>query len=210
MRFADAFREAPLAAILRGISPVDVLATCDALHRAGVRVVEVPLNSPDALESVRLVAGTFANMLVCGAGTVLQAADVDRVKAAGGEIIVSPNTNRQVIHRARALDLIAMPGFVTATEAFEAYDAGARYLKLFPASTFGTAYLKQLLAVLPPDAAIVPVGGVAASDIASWWKNGARGFGIGSEIYRPGQPPDTTYARASELMAALRAALDGK
>src|ERR1700712_342837 len=146
MRFADAFREAPLAAILRGISPVDVLATCDALHRAGVRVVEVPLNSPDALESVRLVAGTFANMLVCGAGTVLQAADVDRVKAAGGEIIVSPNTNRQVIHRARALDLIAMPGFVTATEAFEAYDAGARYLKLFPASTFGTAYLKQLLA----------------------------------------------------------------
>jgi 2-dehydro-3-deoxyphosphogalactonate aldolase len=183
---------------------VDVLATCDALYRAGVRLVEVPMNSPDALKSVRLVADKFAKLLVCGAGTVLRAPDVDRVKAAGGKIIVSPNTNREVIQRALALEMIPMPGFVTATEAFAAYDAGARYLKLFPASNFGTAYLKQLLAVLPLDAIIVPVGGIAASDIAAWWAIGARGFGIGSEIYRPGQPPDTTYARATELIAALR------
>src|SRR3954468_21964089 len=144
MKFEDAFREAPLIAILRGITPPEVRLVGEALHRGGVRIVEVPMNSPDALQSIRILAKEFSGRTVCGAGTVVNADWVDEIVAAGGEIIVAPNTDHDVIQRALARGLVPMPGFATASEAFVAYGAGARHLKLFPAVSFGTTYLKQL------------------------------------------------------------------
>jgi 2-dehydro-3-deoxyphosphogalactonate aldolase len=209
MRFEDAFREMPVAAILRGITPSEVVETCEALYKAGVRIVEVPMNSPEPLQSIKLLAKNFSGRLVCGAGTVLKPEWVDSVRDAGGEIVIAPNTNPDVVRRACARGLIPMPGFATPTEAFAALDSGARYLKLFPASVYGPNFLKQLIVVLPSNAVILPVGGVTAEDVATWWAAGARGFGIGSEIYRPGQPADVTYARALSLVTAVRQARDG-
>ena len=204
MKFDDAFAETPLIAIVRGVTPAEITDVADALYQAGVRIVEVPMNSPAALESVSLLAKTFAERLVFGAGTVLKENWVDQISAAGGKIIVAPNTNPNVIRRSREQGLVPIPGFATATEAFAAYDAGARHLKLFPASSQGRGFLEQLFAVLPPDALVLPVGGIAASDISAWWKAGARGFGIGSEIYRPGQPAQATYTKALAMVTALR------
>jgi 2-dehydro-3-deoxyphosphogalactonate aldolase len=204
MKFSDAFEECPLTAILRGIRPPEVLAVSDALFRAGIRIVEVPMNSPSPLESIALLAKNFSGRLVCGAGTVLKAEWVDDVAAMGGEIIVAPNVNADVIRHSCELGLVPMPGFSTPTEAFTAYGSGARHLKLFPAVVYGTVFVEQLLAVLPPDAVIIPVGGIAAGDLAAWWKAGARGFGIGSQVYRPGRTPEDTYAGAKELVATLK------
>jgi 2-dehydro-3-deoxyphosphogalactonate aldolase len=209
MRFADALEQAPLAAILRGITPHEVVATSDALYRAGIRIVEVPMNSPDALESVRLLAHNFSGRLVGGAGTVIEPDWVDSIAAAGGEIIIAPNTDTEVIRRASAKGLVAMPGFATPSEAFAAYRAGARYLKLYPARTYGPDHLRQLFSVLPADVVVLPVGGIEGGNIASWWAAGARGFGIGSEIFRPGQPTHTTYTKAITLLGALKDARNG-
>jgi 2-dehydro-3-deoxyphosphogalactonate aldolase len=203
VRFDDAFNEAPLIAILRGLTPGDAVAVADALFQAGIRIVEVPMNSPAPLESIRLIADNFSGKLVTGAGTVLGADWVEEVRAADGAIVVAPNTNLEIIRRSLACGLVPMPGFATPTEAFAAYDAGARYLKLFPAVTYGTEFLKQLLAVLPGDAAIIPVGGIGSFDIASWWMAGARGFGIGSQIYRPGQSAEITHTHGMALVSAL-------
>ncbi len=204
MKFKDAFDECPLTAILRGVRPEEAVAIAGALFDAGVRIVEVPMNSPSPLESIRLLAKSFAGRLACGAGTVLETQWVDDIAAIGGQIIVAPNVDADIIRRACALGLVPMPGFATPTEAFSAYHAGARYLKLFPAVVYGTEFLEQLLAVLPPDAVVIPVGGVGPEDLAAWWAAGARGFGIGSQIYRPGRGPQEVYARAVEFCAALK------
>lgn len=204
MNFPEAFREAPLVAILRGIRPEEVVGIAEALEKAGVLIVEVPLNSPEPFDSITRLANFFSGRLVCGAGTVLKPESVDAAMAAGGQIIVAPNTNLAVIRRAREHGLAPMPGFATPTEAFAAYEAGARYLKLFPASSYGPAHLEALSAVLPADTLVLPVGGVTADNMAAWWKSGARGFGVGSEVYRPGQTPEETYRKASAVMSCLR------
>jgi 2-dehydro-3-deoxyphosphogalactonate aldolase len=142
--------------------------------------------------------------MVTGAGTVLHAERVDAVAEAGGRIIVSPNTSCEVIRRAVELKLDPAPGFATATEAFMAIEAGARHLKLFPAVTYGPAHLKQLTAVLPREVTVWAVGGVGAPDLADWWAAGARAFGLGGELYRPGQSPAETKAKAEAVMAAIR------
>jgi 2-dehydro-3-deoxyphosphogalactonate aldolase len=206
MTFDDAFREMPVIAILRGITPSEVVETTSALYKAGVRIVEVPMNSPEPLESIELLAKNFGGQLICGAGTVLQPQWVNGVRDAGGTIIIAPNTNLDVIRSARACGLEPIPGFATPTEAFAAFDAGARYLKLFPASIYGPEYLKQARVVLPPTAVVLPVGGVGAKDVAGWWTVGARGFGIGSEIYAPGQASDVTYNNARSVVTAVRLA----
>ena len=209
MTLREAFAEAPIVAIIRGVRPDEVVAVAQALYDGGVRVVEVPMNSPEPLESIRVLS-QFAGRMVWGAGTVLDEATVDAVADAGGQIIVSPNTNPAVIRRSVALGLTPMPGFGSATEAFAAVAAGAKYLKLFPASTYGPEHLKALKAVLPPDAIVQPVGGVGPDSMAQWWDAGARGFGLGSDLYKPGRPPEEVRARSVAAVAAVRPLLAGR
>jgi 2-dehydro-3-deoxyphosphogalactonate aldolase len=206
MTLDEALAAVPIVAIIRGVRPDEVLDIAEALYSAGVRVVEVPLNSPEPLGSIQRLAETWRGRMVCGAGTVLSVEDVDGVAAAGGEIVVSPNTRADVIRRSIERGMTPMPGFATPTEAFEAYAAGARRLKLFPAVSFGSAHVRQLKAVLPKDASVLAVGGVGADAMAEWRAAGADGFGIGGEIYKPGQTAEDTYERAKGLVeACLRA-----
>jgi 2-dehydro-3-deoxyphosphogalactonate aldolase len=205
MTLQDALDECPVVAILRGVKPTEVLEITEALFEAGVRGVEIPLNSPEPLESIRRLSRTWSDRMICGAGTVLNPAAVDAVADAGARIIVAPNTDPAVIRRAVELGLDPAPGFATPTEAFLALEAGARHLKLFPAVTLGPAHLRQLKAVLPPEAVIWAVGGAGAEQMADWWAAGARAFGIGSELYKPGQTAVETAEKARRVIAAARA-----
>ena len=203
MKLDAALLQCPVVAIVRGVRPEEVLDHAEALYDAGVRGIEVPLNSPDPLKSVRLLADAFGARMVVGAGTVLTPAQVEAVAEAGGRIIVSPNTAPPVIARAIALGLDPAPGFATATEAFAAIASGARHLKLFPAATYGPGHLRQLKAVLPPDVVVWAVGGVGPANIAEWWAAGARAFGLGGELYRAGQSIAETASKARRVMAAV-------
>jgi 2-dehydro-3-deoxyphosphogalactonate aldolase len=196
----------PLVAILRGIRPDEVLEVATALHEAGIGAIEVPLNSPSPLESVARLAQRLGDRCLCGAGTVLRPADVDAVHAAGGRLIVTPNTMPAVIERAVALGLTVMPGFATATEAFAALGAGARLLKLFPAASYGPAHLKALRDVLPQEVAVFAVGGVGTANLAPWRQAGCAGLGVGGDLYRAGHSAGEVHRRALALVAAWRAA----
>ena len=204
MKLDAALLECPVVAIVRGVRPDEVLDHAAALYDAGVRGIEVPLNSPDPFRSVRLLADAFGARVVVGAGTVLTPAQVEAVAEAGGRIVVSPNTVPPVIGRAVALGLDPAPGFATATEAFAAIEAGARHLKLFPAATYGPGHLRQLKAVLPGNVVVWAVGGVGPANIADWWAAGARAFGLGGELYRAGQSASETADKAREVMSAIR------
>ena len=205
MRLDEALAVCPVVAIVRGIKPDEVLAHAEAMYAAGVRGIEVPLNSPSPLESINRLCQAFSDRMVVGAGTVLRPEKVSQVAAAGGTLIVSPNVSLGVIGRSLALGLDPAPGFATATEAFQATDAGARHLKLFPAVTYGPAHVRQLRAVLPPEVKIWAVGGVAAEDFADWWAAGARAFGLGGELYKAGQDPEQTFEKAKVVVDAARA-----
>jgi 2-dehydro-3-deoxyphosphogalactonate aldolase len=200
---AEAFADVPIVAIIRGVRPDEVEGVGEALVSAGVRVIEVPMNSPDPLDSIRRL-GRFADRMVHGAGTVLTPDVVSQVAEAGGRIIVSPNTDAAVIRRTLERGLTPMPGFGSASEAFEAYAAGARYLKLFPASTYGVGHVKALLDVLPRDAVVQPVGGVKPEQMRDWWAAGARGFGMGGDLYKPGFTADEVHSRALRAVEAVR------
>lgn len=203
MTLAEALAACPLVAILRGVTPDEVLDHAEALYAAGIRVIEIPLNSPDPLISIARLAAAFSGRAVCGAGTVLAPGQVDAVAQAGGQLIVSPDTDGSVIQRTVELDLASVPGFATATEAFAAVAAGARHLKLFPASTYGPGHLRQLRAILPDDVAVLAVGGVTPDNMLDWWRAGAEGFGLGpSTLYRPGQSPAETAEKAARAVAA--------
>jgi 2-dehydro-3-deoxyphosphogalactonate aldolase len=204
MNFQDAFAEMPLVAILRGVKPDEIVALAEALIEADIRIVEVPLNSPQPLVSISRLADRFAGRLVCGAGTVLNARDVDAVADAGGQIVVSPNTNPAVIRRTVERELTPLPGFATATEAFAALDAGATHLKLFPASTYGPSHVTALTAVLPASTRILAVGGVGPEQMADWWAAGVRGFGLGSDLYKAGRGVADVFARAKAAVEAVR------
>jgi 2-dehydro-3-deoxyphosphogalactonate aldolase len=205
MNFQEALAESGVVAIIRGVKPAEILAVGEALHAAGVRVVEVPLNSPQPYDSIRTLAKEYHGRLVVGGGTILSEAETDAVVAAGGRLMVSPNVNPVVIRRAAAMGMIPFPGFATASEAFAAIEAGARHLKLFPATTYGPGHLKALKAVLPREVMIAPVGGVGPGDMAAWRKAGAALFGIGGELYKPGMAPEEINRRAVELVQAERA-----
>lgn len=205
MTLDGALAECPVVAILRGVQSDEVLDHAQALFAAGVRAVEVPLNSPDPLDSIGRLAGAYGDRMAVGAGTVLTAERVGAVAEAGGRMIVAPNTSAEVIRRAIELGLTPAPGFATATEAFTALGAGARHLKLFPAATYGAGHLRQLKAVLPSAAVIWAVGGVGPDSMAGWWAAGARAFGLGGEIYRAGQSVAETAEKAIRVMAAARA-----
>ena len=203
MTLEEALAEVPVIAIIRGVKPDEVVAIAEALHAGGVRVVEVPLNSPEPLDSIRRLAA-FEGRLVWGAGTVLSPEAADAVAEAGGRIAVSPNADPAVIRRVLERGMVPLPGFGTASEAFAAYAAGARELKLFPASTYASAHVKALKAVLPRDARVHAVGGVGPAAMREWRDAGADGFGLGSELYKPGWTPDEVHTRALAAVAAAR------
>lgn len=206
MTLDEAMDELPLVAIIRGVTPSEVAGIGGALYDEGVRIIEVPLNSPEPLASITALGQALGDRIVFGGGTLLKPSDADDVRGAGGQIAVSPNSDPRVIKRAAEIGMDPMPGFGSCTEAFQAIEAGARYLKLFPAITYGYAHLKQLKAVLPAEVVIAPVGGVGPQHIEDWWAAGARAFGIGGEIYRPGETPDQVRAKARVLVEALSAA----
>jgi 2-dehydro-3-deoxyphosphogalactonate aldolase len=201
--FDAAFARCPLIAILRGVTPGEVVAVGEALFDAGFRLIEVPLNSPDPLESIARLAKAFANRAVIGAGTVLRAAEVTTVRTAGGTLIVSPNTNVEVIATTVKAGLVSLPGCATASEAFAALDAGATALKLFPAEGASPAVLKAMRAVLPRGVRLLPVGGITPGNMAPWREAGAAGFGIGSALYSPGVGLDEIARRARTFVEAL-------
>lgn len=207
MRAEDIVRSLPLVAILRGVRPDDVLAIGHALYDSGIRCIEVPLNSPDPLASIEALAGTLPDDSLIGAGTVLDESQVDAVRDSGGRLIVSPVVNSAVIARAVAAGMLCMPGFATATEAFTAIRGGARFLKLFPASTYGPGHAKALSAVLPASCALFAVGGIASAAFAEWLDAGVLGFGVGSELYRPGDDAGIVADRALDFVRHYREAI---
>ena len=204
--FAGCFAELPAVAILRGLTPEEALPVGEALLNAGLRIMEVPLNSSSPLESIRLLADEFGKECVVGGGTVLTVKQAAQVARAGGRLVVAPNVHGPVIRYCVKRRLTPVPGWATPSEALAAWDAGARYLKLFPAQTYGERHLKAVKAVLPAEAKVLAVGGVGAANLARWFKAGAAGLGVGSELYRPGEKPEEVQARATELVAALRKA----
>jgi 2-dehydro-3-deoxyphosphogalactonate aldolase len=192
-----------LVAILRGLTPQRAPEVGAALVAAGFRSIEVPLNSPDPIETIKLLAAAHGADCLIGAGTVLSPADVDRVHAAGGRLIVAPNCDVTVIRRALELRLRVLPGIATPTEAFTALAAGATELKLFPAATYGPRHLRALKSVLPAQARLYPVGGVGPQDIPAWLESGADGFGFGSELFTPAYTLAELTTRARAIFAAL-------
>jgi 2-dehydro-3-deoxyphosphogalactonate aldolase len=201
--FSDTFREMPVIAILRGIASHSCVSVAEVLYRAGIRIIEVPLNSPDPYTSIRLLAQHLGSDCVIGAGTVLTTTEVQQAHEAGAQLVVSPNVDAEVIRQAFDLGIDAIPGIATATEAFLAIHAGATKLKLFPAATYGPAHLKALKAVVPPKVGVIAVGGVGASDVQSWIDAGAAGFGFGSELFKPTYSISEIAQRAGEIVAAL-------
>lgn len=199
-RWQAAVERLPLVAILRGIAPDEAEAVGDALVDAGWSLLEVPLNSPQPLRSIELLARRFPQALV-GAGTVRTADEVRQVHAAGGRLVVSPHFDARVVECARELGMVSLPGVMTPSEAFAALDAGATALKLFPAEMIPPAAVKALRAVLPTDVLLMPVGGIAPSTMSGYRAAGANGFGIGSALYKPGM-------RAEEVAASAQAFAD--
>lgn len=204
MTYEDAARDCGIIAILRGIAPNTALAVGEALFQAGIRIMEVPLNSPEPFRSIAMLAETFRRRMIVGAGTVLDAGSVDQLKASGGEISVSPDCNPQVIARAVELGLVPIPGVFTPTEAFAAIRAGVRHLKLFPAEAASPVTVKAWKAVLPRHVKLYAVGGVTPQNMQAWADAGCDGFGIGSNIYKPGLSADDVARNASAFVAAWR------
>ena len=200
MSFETYLKECPLVAILRGITPEEVPAVCDVLYENGIRLLEIPLNSPDALKSIAISAQHVKGRQIAGAGTVLTPEEVIAVHDAGGEFIISPNTEAEVIRETKRLGMISMPGFFTASEAFAAIKAGADSLKLFPA-ILGPGYVKDLKAVVRKP--IFAVGGVNAGNIPEFMKVCA-GVGIGSALYKPGKPLDAIAKDAAAMVAGVK------
>jgi 2-dehydro-3-deoxyphosphogalactonate aldolase len=193
-----------LVAILRGLTPGEAVAIGEAIVAAGIRIIEVPLNSPEPFHSIRALADTLAGRALVGAGTVLDTLSVARIKDAGGRLVVAPNTDPQVISAAVNAEMVAAPGYFTPSEAFKALNAGAQALKLFPAEAATPAVLKAQRAVLPKEAPVLVVGGVQPDNMAPWIAAGANGFGLGSGLYSAGRSAEEVHERARAYVAGAR------
>jgi 2-dehydro-3-deoxyphosphogalactonate aldolase len=203
--FQRHFAACPLVAIIRGVTPDEAEAVGAALYEAGIRIIEVPLNSPDPLKSIERLAKSLGDRALVGAGTVLQPRQVAEVQAAGGQLIVSPNTNIDVVAATAAAGLVSCPGYFTPSEAFAAIGAGAHALKLFPAEAATPAVVKAQRAVLPKDVPILVVGSVKPELMAAWMEAGADGFGLGSGVFKPGNSPAQVVENARSYVAGLKA-----
>ena len=200
-KFSNALQTVPLVAILRGLQPAEALPVGLALASTGWTLIEIPLNSPQPLDSIAVMASACPQALV-GAGTVLTPDDVRNVQAAGGQLIVSPNFNPAVVREAVRLGMVCLPGVMTASEAFGALEAGATGLKIFPAEMITPAVVKALRAVLPASTVVLPVGGITPDNMGPYLAAGANGFGIGSALYKPGTPAADVTENALKFMAA--------
>ena len=200
---AQAMTQLPLIAILRGLTPAEVPAIGEALVSSGFAIIEVPLNSPEPLHSIAALSQQFPQALI-GAGTVLNVQQVKDVHAAGGRLVVAPNFNPAVVAQALALNMVVLPGVATPTEAFAALDAGAHGLKLFPAEMISPTTVKAMRAVLPKTAALMPVGGITADNMAAYRAAGASGFGLGSALYAPGRSAQEVSLQAQAFVKAFR------
>lgn len=198
-------KDLPLIAILRGVTPDEIVAVGRALHDVGFRVIEIPLNSPQPFESIRRLTTELGESCLIGAGTVLTEAQVAEVDAAGGRLIVSPNANLAVIRASKAAGLVSAPGVATPSEGFAALDAGADSLKLFPAEQLGPAVVKAWRAVFPKELALLPVGGITPDNMGPYVAAGANGFGLGSALYKPGLSAAQVSANAQAFAAGWAA-----
>jgi 2-dehydro-3-deoxyphosphogalactonate aldolase len=199
--FRVRLKRAPLIAILRGIRPDEVASIGGTLVEVGFEIIEVPLNSPAALSSIEKLAHKFEKTALIGAGTVLRVEDVDAISNAGGRLIVMPHVDEAIIRRAKAQNLVCIPGFATPTEAFRAIAASADALKLFPAQGSSPPVLKGLREVLSHDLPLIPVGGIDETQFEKWVRAGAAGFGIGSALFKPGITTNDLRDRAGKLFA---------
>ena len=200
-RLTGNFAKVPVVAILRGLTPAAALEFGTALVAGGIKVIEVPLNSPEPFKSIDILRKGLGADVVVGAGTVLTESDVESVAQAGGEIAVSPNFNERVVKRAIALGLVPMPGAATVSESFAAYDCGARYIKLFPYSSLGAGYLSALKSVAPKDMKFIPVGGISLDDIPSVMKLGVSAVGLGNSLFDATVSIDEFKKRISKITA---------
>ncbi len=204
---ADTFQnyraECPIIAILRGITPDEIIAVGDALLSAGIRIIEIPLNSPDPFESIRRLSTAVGDSALVGAGTVLSSGDVAEVRRAGGQLVVSPNTDPSVIAATLDASMVAIPGYFTPSEALAAIHAGAHAIKLFPAEAATPGVLKAQRAVLPRHVPVLIVGGVTADNVGEWLDAGADGFGLGGALYRPGHSAADVKQNAAVFINTL-------
>lgn len=202
-QFLAIYNQVPLIAILRGVTPDEITDVADALIKAGIKVIEIPLNSPQPYDSIKKLAEHVGDNIAIGAGTVLTVEQAEQVKAAGGQLVLSPNMNTEVISAAKQLDMISIPGIATPTEAFTALEFGADVLKVFPAGTLTPTFFSAVNAVLPKGTSLLAVGGVDDTNTADFVAKGASGVGLGSCIYKPGDTPEVVFEKATRALAAL-------
>jgi len=200
----EKFKEMPLVAILRGLSPEEAIDVSTVLVEAGIKILEVPLNSPNPLESISKMKSHFMDQAIIGAGTVLTGEAAKQVHDNGGELIVAPNLNADVAAMSKKCGMIYCPGILTPTEAFNALALGADALKIFPADAHPPSYIKSIRAVLPRDTTIIPTGGVEPDTIATYYQVGANGFGAGSSLYKPGKSLNEIAEMAAKLVSATK------
>ena len=205
--FESAFRHLPLVAILRGLRPDECEPVCDALVEAGFRLIEIPLNSPEPLDSIERLAKRYGDEIVIGAGTVLSSRAAAEVVEAGGRIIVMPHSDPSVIDAAKNAGAWCIPGVSTPTEAFAAFGNGADAVKLFPGEALPPKVLKSWRSVFPAEMKLLPVGGIGVDNMKDYMIAGASGFGIGSALYKAGKPVDQIRSDAEEFVSAFRASL---
>lgn len=202
--FDRCFGQCPLVAIIRGVTPDEAVGIGEALIEGGIRIIEVPLNSPEPLVSIERLAKRLGAEALIGAGTVLAPEQVAQVRDSGGRLVVSPNTDPAVIRATVEAGMVSSPGVFTPSEAFTALASGAHALKLFPAEAASPQVVKSIRAVLPRDLRLIIVGGVTAQSVAGWLDSGADGFGLGGGLYKPGQSAAETLDKARAFAAAVK------
>ncbi len=198
--FKTTFDQMPLVAILRGIEPSDASGVATALVNSGLRIIEVPLNSPQPLKSIAAIANVFGNDVIVGAGTVLNEDQAHQVLDSGGQLLIAPNLNLKVGEVAARAGIAWCPGVFTASEAFTALDAGAAAIKIFPAEAMPPSGIRALRAVLPREALVLPVGGIGLENMSDYWQAGASGFGLGGSLYKPGQSAAASAQKAGSFV----------